>query len=67
LTLESDSTKKTVTWGPFDATMTAELTFYHKTGDGASWDISAIEADQMKEVRVCFKVYLRHKIDIDIP
>lgn len=30
--------------------MTIELTFYHKTGVGASWDISAIKTDKMKEV-----------------
>ena len=29
--------------------MTIELTFYHKTGPGASWEISAIKGDKMKE------------------
>lgn len=32
--------------------MTVELTFYHKTGAGASWDISAIKTDKMKEVLI---------------
>lgn len=50
--MDSDSSKKSITWGPFDEQMTVELTFYHKTGVGASWDISAIKADKMKEVRI---------------
>ncbi|KJA20476.1 hypothetical protein HYPSUDRAFT_203789 [Hypholoma sublateritium FD-334 SS-4] len=49
LCLDSDSSTKSITWGPFDEQMTVELTFYHKTGVGASWDISAIKADKMKE------------------
>jgi len=52
LTPAGDSTK-TVTWGPFDATMTVELSFYLRV-HRAFWDISAIKADKMKEVRVCF-------------
>jgi hypothetical protein len=31
--------------------MIVELIFYHKTGDGASWQISTIKNDKMKEVR----------------
>ncbi|KIJ95036.1 hypothetical protein K443DRAFT_109440, partial [Laccaria amethystina LaAM-08-1] len=50
LCLDSDSSTSSITWGPFDEQMTVELTFYHKTGVGASWDISAIKADKMKEV-----------------
>ena len=51
LYLDSDSSTKSITLGPFVEQMTVELTFYHKTGVGASWDISVVKTDKMKEVR----------------
>ena len=45
LYLDSNSSTKSITWGLFDEQMTVELTFYHKMGVSASWDIST---DKMK-------------------
>ena len=44
--------------------MIIELTFYHKTGVGASWEISAIKADKVKEVRNFTFLVLRLGIDL---
>ena len=44
--------------------MTIELTFYHKTGAGASWDISGIKTDKMKEVLV-LSALLIQRLGID--
>ncbi|KDR71798.1 hypothetical protein GALMADRAFT_143583 [Galerina marginata CBS 339.88] len=49
LVLDSDSSTKSITWGPFDDQMTIELTFYHKAQAGDSWTISGIKTDKMKE------------------
>ena len=56
LCLDTDSSTKSITWGPYDEQMTVELTFYHKTGAGASWDISAIKTDKMKEVLFLYHI-----------
>ena len=48
LHLEDDSTKKAVTWGPFDELMTVELTFQYE--DDSSWKFSTIETNKIKEV-----------------
>ena len=64
LSLDSDLSTKSVTWGPFDEQMIIELTFYHKTGVGASWEISAIKADKVKEVRNFTFLVLRLGIDL---
>jgi hypothetical protein len=64
LCLDSDSSTSSITWGPFDEQMTVELTFYHKTGVGASWDISAIKADKMKEV-LFLSTLLSQRLGID--
>ena len=49
--LDGNTDEKSITWGPFDAQMTIELTFYDLTDGGTGWNISNIKDDKVKEVR----------------
>ena len=58
--LDDNTDEKSITWGPFDAQMTIELTFYYLT-DGSGWNISTIKDDKVKEVRdFSFYYYCRY-------
>ena len=46
LYLESDSTKKAIVWGPFDAQMTLKLSFSHQDDDSDSDDSDTDDADE---------------------
>lgn len=56
LYLESDSAKKAIVWGPFDAQTTVKLSFSHQDdddsddGDDPSWTSSSVIVAKMKEV-----------------
>jgi len=43
LYLDGNTDEKSITWGPFDAQMTIELTFYDLTDGGTGWNISNIK------------------------
>lgn len=64
LYLETDSTKKAIVWGPFDAQMTLKLSFSHQDSDSdssdsddadePSWVASSVIVDKMKEASDIF-------------